>query len=404
MSINPSLRVTWLCPDDKGGGVISVAEGCCKEAALAGHEATLLLAIEPTGHAKDFGAARLASLQAAPPYTDIPQRLVNWLQDNPQDILVLNACEQVDDVMPYLPASLHVIYAVHDTAERFYTAALRHEAQIDAIAAVSETVAACFRDRLRDPRKLLVVHNGTGFPFTLEETLGFARQDDLVFVGGDDAVKGAFDALALWPEVLARGFAGRLHWFGAVGEATRAQIARLPAADRIVLHGRQPRERIFAVAGQSRVVLMLSRVEPFGMVTVECMGMGCLVAAWDIETGTKEIATAADGAFAPLGNYAALAANVMQLLGGHGAAYAASTTRIRAQFSESAMWARYAAAIAAVVRTPPVSRALAGQTPPPYRAPLRLYQLLPAGWRRAIRAAVGRSPRIGYAVRDLRGK
>lgn len=399
-----SLRITWLCADDKGGGVVSVAEGCCKEAALAGHDVTLLMALEPTGHAKDYGNARLASLRATAPYTDIPLRLVQWLEENSQDILIINGCEQVDNAIPYLPAGLHVVYAVHDTAERFYRTALDREAELDAIFAVSRTVADCFRSRLIEPAKLMVLHNGTAFPFSLEETLGFKRSDDLVFVGGDNAGKGAFDVLALWPLAMANGFPGRLHWFGSVADSFRDRIARLPAADRIVLHGRQPRDRIFAAAGRSKVILMLSRVEPFGMVTVECMGMGCLVAAWDIETGTKEIAAATEAAFVPLSDYDALARGVMQLLASHSAAFVDSTPRIRANFSEAAMWARYAEAIAAIVRKAPVTRSAAGQVPPHYRPPLRLFQLLPAGLRRTIRAAVGRSPRIGYALRDLRGK
>ncbi len=158
------LRITWVCPDDKGGGVVSVAQGCCKAAALSGHDATLLLALKPTGHASGYGGARLASLEAAPPYVDIPARLAAWLEANPQDILILNGCEQADAAIPYLPAGLRVIYGVHDTAERYFSTALRCEADLDGIIAVAETVASGFRSRMSDPSKLHVVHNGTEFP------------------------------------------------------------------------------------------------------------------------------------------------------------------------------------------------------------------------------------------------
>lgn len=398
------LRITWLCPDDKGGGVVSVAEGCCREAALAGHEATLLLALAPTGHASDYGGANLASLDATPPYADIPARLVAWLAANPQDILILNACEQADVAIPYLPAALRVVYAVHDTAERYFRNALQFESEIDGIIAVAETVASRFRTRIGDPRKLHVLHNGTGFPFSFEETVTLSRSNDLVFLGGDSAIKGAHDVIALWPALIASGFGGRLHWFGAIAEGTSKQISVLPAADRIILHGRQLRRHIFDVAGRSKVVLVLSRVESFGMATVECMGMGCLVAAWNIETGTREIAGASEGVFAPLGNYSALAIDIIQTIEGHSRKFVASTMRIRREFSETAMWARYAVAIESILVTPPAKRVRAGQTPPPYRAPMRLYQMLPSGLRERIRAAVGRSPKIGYAVRNLRGK
>lgn len=402
--MNRRLRVTWLCPDDRGGGVLSVAQGCCKESALAGHDATLLLALEPTGHATDHGGAKLESLGATPPYADIPARLVAWLAANPQDILVLNGCEQADVAIPFIPASTRVVYAVHDTADRYFNVALRCEGDLDGVVAVSRTVADRFRDRMNDPSKLHVVHNGTVFPTRLHDTLAAIRADDLVFLGGDDAVKGAFDLRALWQALYARGFAGRLHWFGALGEAMRSRIANLDGAERITIHGRQPRKAIFSVAGRSKVVLMLSRAESFGMVTVECMGMGCLPIAWDIATGTKEIVGAGEGAFVSLGDYDALATATLEVIARHGSLFDASTARIRSEFSEKAMWARYVAMFETLLGKPAVVRTHAGRVPPPYQPPLRLYQWLPAGLRSAIRTVVGRSPRLGYALRDLRGR
>ena len=87
-----SLRLTWLAPDDLGGGVVSVAQACCRQAASAGHTATLLLALDPRGtHADEFGGFRLESLGSQPPHTDIPVRLVRWLEENPQDVILLNS-------------------------------------------------------------------------------------------------------------------------------------------------------------------------------------------------------------------------------------------------------------------------------------------------------------------------
>jgi glycosyltransferase involved in cell wall biosynthesis len=399
-----ALRITWLCPDDIGGGVVSVAQGCCKEAALAGHDVTLLMALTPTGHVSDYGASRLASLDAKPPHADIPKRLVAWLEANPQDVLVLNGCEQADAAIPYLPASVRVIYGVHDTADRYFEPALKHEAGLDGIIAVSETVASKFRSRLRDSHKLHVAHNGTAFPAPLNETLTQPRHDDLVFLGGDNAVKGSHDVLALWPILLASGFSGRLHWFGGVGAGIHEQISALPAADRIMVHGRQPRHAIFDVAGQCKVVLVLTRADAFGMATVECMGMGCLAVAWDIETGTKEIINKPEGVFIALGDYDALASGVQQAIKIHASVFEASTSRIRQEFSETAMWSRYAGAFDSILGRPRAVRNRAGQIPPLYRPPLRLYQMLPSRFRSAIRDAIGRSPRLGYALRDFRGK
>jgi hypothetical protein len=398
------LRATWLVPDDFGGGVISVAEACCRQAAIAGHEATLLLALPPRGHAAEFGGFQLKSLDAQPPHDDIPVRLAAWLAENPQDVLVLNGCEEADAAIPYVPESTRLLYAVHDTAERYFASALRYESQLDSIVAVSQTVADRFGHRLRDPRKLHVVLNGTVLPDEPRPGSAPERFDDLIFLGGDKPIKGAFDALDLWSVLSRKGFKGRLHWFGEVEGALRKAIERAPDPGRIVVHGRQPRRAIFDTAARSKVMLMLSRVEPFGMATIECMGMGCLAVAWDIPTGTKEIVAEGEGAFAPLGDFEALADAVLQALDRHASRFAASSRRIREQFSEGAMWSRYEAVLAETREAPPASRPRAGQQPPLYRRPIRFYQWLPRGVRSLIRTIVGRWPRLGYALRDLRGR
>jgi glycosyltransferase involved in cell wall biosynthesis len=397
------IRIAWLVPDDLGGGVISVAQGCCRQATRAGHDATLLLLLTPAVHASEFGGLRIASLNARPPYADAPSLLVGWLQQNPQDILVLNGCEQADVALPYISSQTRVVYAVHDTAHCYFDNAVRHEGLLNAIVAVSETVAAQFRHRLEEPKKLHVILNGTIFPLALETALAESRTDELVFLGGDNPVKGAHDVLALSEILHAGGFQGRIHWFGHVGEAFRARIDQLRAAVRIVVHGRQPRRAVFETAARAKIVLMLSRVEPFGLATVECMGMGCSPVAWDIATGTREIVGEAEGFFVPLGDYDALARGVHEALMRHASSFAKTTIRIRNDFSEEAMWARYQSLITAVAKSPPALRPQAGQAPPCYRPPFRKYQLVPAALRATIRAAIGRSPHLGYKMRDFRG-
>jgi glycosyltransferase involved in cell wall biosynthesis len=398
------MRITWLCPDDRGGGVISVAQACCRQAAEAGHKVTLLLGLSPTGHAAEFGGFPLESLQAPPPYTDIPVRLAHWLRDNPQDILLLNGCEEADFAIPYIASNTRVVYVVHDTADRYFAAALRNERQLDAIIAVSESVAARFRQRLNNPAKLSVAWNGTVLPLTIDLVLKARRGDDLIFLGGDNPLKGAYDVLELWNILVLSEYDGRLHWFGDLSETFRARIASLPRASRIAVYGRQPRRAVFDAASHAKIILMLSRVEPFGMATVECMGMGCIPVAWDIETGTKEIVSKGEGIFAPLGDYVALAQAVSAALDIHSKCFAQVAARIRRDFSEEAMWRRYVFILVELMARAPAVRPLAERIPPAYRRPLRLYQFVPAGLREKIRIAVGKSPRLGYILRDFRGR
>jgi hypothetical protein len=148
----------------------------------------------------------------------------------------------------------------------------------------------------------------------------------------------------------------------------------------------------------------LSRVESFGMATVECVGMGCSAVAWDIDTGTREILSANEAAFVELGDFAGLARAVMAALSIPSRKASAIAERVRRDFGEEAMWRRYSAMISAVLDSPGARRHQAGQVPPRYRPPKRLLQLLPARLRVQLRALIGRSPRLGYMTRELRGR
>ena len=396
------IHATWLAPDDHGGGVIAVVAGCCRAATAAGDIATLLLMLPPTGRGAEFGGVTVDTLGFRPPGGDAPTRLIDWLQRNPQDVVLLNGCVEVESAIPFIPRTTRSVYVVHDTAPRYFEAAIRHEAALDAIVAVSETVAARFRHRLADPAKLTVIHNGSIFPVPLDAVAAARRDDDLLFLGGDRATKGAADVVALWPHLRAAGFAGRLHWFGSVNPRLRARIVEL--GEGIVLHGHAPRAAVFEAALGARVLLMPSRDEPFGMATIECMGMGCSVAAWSVPAGTREVTGPRDAAFAPLGDLPAFARATLQMLALPDDDRIAMAERVRLQFDEGAMWSRYDALLSSLMRRPPALRPHAGAEPPPYRPPVRLFQRVPGPLRSAIREAVGRSPTLSYALRDMRGR
>ena len=68
------------------------------------------------------------------------------------------------------------------------------------------------------------------------------------------------------------------------------------------------------------------------------------------------------------------------------------------------MWSGYQGLIRELCVATPVLRPLAGRPPPEFKAPMRLYQLLPAAVRERLRAAVGRAPRLGRMLRDVRGR
>ena len=108
-------KLCWLVPDDRGGGVVSVALSCCRQALEAGEDPTLLMMLSPTGHIAEHVNFRLTSLNVVAPGFDAPERMVQWLHKNPQDVVFLNGCEQADGMIPFVPAGVRSVYVVHDT-------------------------------------------------------------------------------------------------------------------------------------------------------------------------------------------------------------------------------------------------------------------------------------------------
>jgi glycosyltransferase involved in cell wall biosynthesis len=360
------------------------------------------MALRPTGHLDEYveGFA-VDTLDIQPRSPDAPERLRRWLQTNAQDVLFLNSCEEITPALTHIPRDTRCVDVVHDTAAQYWRRAVGDEAALDAIIAVSEAVAAEFRDRLDDPAKLYVAHNGSVFPDPPETA---SSANDIIFIGGNQPIKGTGDIADLWPRLLDRGFDGRLHWFGGLSDSLRERVASLPRSDRIIDRGRVPRSEIFQQAARSKVLLMLSRVEAFGMVTIEGMGMGAIPVAWDISTGTKEIVTHGEtGFFAPLGDFKALATRVMEALQHHEGMRRDVIRVARERFSETAMWDRYASLIDDLKHRPPASRSGAGAAPPAYKPPRRYFQMLPEPIRRQIRTVVEQSPKLGYWLRDWRG-
>jgi len=381
-----------------------VALSCCRQASTAGHEVTLLvrgpLREWLSEYAGDFAVESLNVGDEEVQQT--PRRFVEWLEVNPQDVVFIN------DVAPTYPALSHIapttrlVFVVHDTARMYWLPMLENESHLDAAVAVSNVVARRFRDKMEEPNKLHVAHNGTLFPDGVE--LDRNRNDDLVFLGGSKHIKGAYDVLPLWEALVDRGFEGGLRWFGNLDQEFQSRIRRATDSDRIQIHGHVPRSKVFEAATMSKVTLVLSRSESFGMATVECMGMGCLPVAWDIETGTTEIATDGDtGFFAPLGDTEALADRVLTAIDRHEDLCERVVEHVRSEFSEQAMWSRYEEILDDVMSRPKASRPEAEAIPPEYEPPTRYFQLLPDAVRQRVRKMVGHFPRLGYLVRNLRG-
>jgi hypothetical protein len=176
-----------------------------------------------------------------------------------------------------------------------------------------------------------------------------------------------------------------------------------PNSEQIQVHGYVQRDQIFATAASAKVLLMLSRVEPFGMSTIEAMSMGCIPVAWDVDTGTKEILTEKTGLFAPLGDVQALAKQVIYACNNYQDFSTDVIQHARSNFNETQMWQGYESLINQISNLQPIQRTKKDQQPQNFRPPVHRFQLLPPGIRSIIRNFIGRSPSLGYWLRDMRG-
>jgi glycosyltransferase involved in cell wall biosynthesis len=394
-----SNALGWVAPSDRGGGAIWVADSCCRMAAAAGQRA-VLLTLEPLSAST---AARLTyeaeSLDVSPPYMDTPSRFIAWVRANRPEFVFLNNVDTMDDCIENIPRETRCIYVVHDTMSFYHRAVLRYEHAIDGVIAVSEETARRFRSRMKEPEKLRVIHNGSVYP-PLPET--DAHRDDLIFLGGDDPRKGAYDLLKIWPLLLTNGFSGTLHWLGRMEEGFLARVANLPERSRINIPGHIPRAEVFALMARSRAFLMLSRAEACSIAVLESMAMGCEIVAWNIAaTGTKEIVPQDVLVHAPLGDVRMLAKCALVLFQESPINQARLADHARTHFSEARMWAEYQNFVNWIRKRPLALRPHENAAAQPYAPPRRASHLVPRPVWNWLRPRLAQSARTYYFVRNL---
>jgi hypothetical protein len=173
----------------------------------------------------------------------------------------------------------------------------------------------------------------------------------------------------------------------------------------VIWSGRQPHARCYDIAAESDILMMTSRKEPFGMVTIEAMSMGCIPIAYDVPSGSTEIIEhGKSGLLVPLGNYKAWAATIERLhLDRKRLAHLSggAVDRARAHFNADVMVANLAGFVEDVLqhaKVRPASR-VPGQprtTPEIHASKKRGYQRLPEGIRTWIRNKICSYPRLSY--------
>jgi glycosyltransferase involved in cell wall biosynthesis len=224
-------------------------------------------------------------------------------------------------------------------------------------------------------------------------------------MGRVEALKGVFDFVPLLQRLRKLGVPVTLNLVGGDNETLRHQFQRKGLANLVSWTGHVPHEQCYNIARKSDIFLMTSRKEPFGMVTIEAMSMGCVPIAYDIPSGSTEIIEhGKSGLLVPLGDLRAWADKIRGLHQDRiwlAELSAGATERAHAHFSAETMarnMAAYLRDVMAHAETHPAKRkcGLPPETPASSMRTARGYQKLPAGMREWIRNCVHMNPRFSH--------
>lgn len=400
------LRVTSVIASLTAGGIGSVcryaAEGMAKQ---AGWQVTLLCLHDPVQDFTDEASGlRIVCLGLD---RNCARQFLQWLSENPQDLIITSDVCHIEPAFRFLPATTRHVVQIHDSGRRYREVAVRHAAYIDGVTCVGKHIEAKLRRSLEGVGfhgLLRTVHNGANFPPTKPRKLhdGALR---LLFIGRVEALKGVFDFVPLLQQLNRLGVSVSLDLVGGVNESLLRQFQRKGLANLVTWSGVVPHTECYNIAAESDILLLPTRKESFGMVTIEAMSMGCVPIAYNISSGSTEIIEPnKSGLLVKLGDLRGWASAIKGLDLDRrrlGELSAGAIRRARGSFNAEIMAMNHGAFLSDVI-THAAQHPARRETGLPTEASssgaslARGYQRLPERWRAWIRTCVCSSPRLSY--------
>ena len=401
-----SLRILSVIPSLTAGGVGSVcryaAEGIARQ---TGWAVTLLCLHDAPGILHDDGAGlRIVGLGLD---GNCPRAFLAWLDSNPQDLVITSDVSRIESAFRFIPADARHVIQIHDSGRRYRDVAVRHAACVDGVTCVGRHIESPLRqslDAVGFGGLLRTVHNGANFPPFKEHQL-YTGPLRLLFIGRVDALKGVFDFVPLLEHLKKLGVPVMLNLVGGENEALRRRFQTKGLSEMVRWTGSVAHERCYEIAAESDLLLVPSRKESFGMVSVEAMSMGCVPMAYEITSGSTEIIEhGKSGLLVPLGDFRAWAAEIQALHADRSRLAnlaAGAMERARTHFNAEVMSANLTAFLRAVMahaeRQPALREAgMPTEETAVYHHSERGYQRLPEGLRTWIRDWVCARPRLSY--------
>lgn len=290
------LMLCWEYPPQISGGLGVACKGLC-EALMSRNELTIQVAMPG---ADDGAGARMPT--SACSYDNSPglitttkefaMAISRWYVKrevaivHSHDWLTYSAALQLqrDHGVPFV-AHVHSLevdrapYTPSPQIVRIEQEAFEHASRIVAVS--DFTKRRIVRAFGVNPSKIHVVHNGASPDFHGHDEVPLhARSKQVAFVGRLTAQKAPdrfldlAEALSKWNPELTFGIVG----VGDMLEALRRQAAARLGC-RVVFHGFLPPGKVVQVLADSRLMVMPSRSEPFGLAAIEALQLGTPVVA-----------------------------------------------------------------------------------------------------------------------------
>ena len=407
MRANP--KIFWVTPHLRGRGVTVVVEEATHGVArIAGADiGVLCLHSLPESY---FETATVPAVCLDLPLGD-RQACIDgfrgWMDRELPDVLIMNDVASIEAFWSFIPQGIRVIVVLHDHAFGWTKGAIEHAASLDAIVPVSQFVERSVADKLRRFDGIFrTVENGTSYPVAPERDIHRDRLR-LVFLGAIDRQKGAFDLPAVLKECKKRKIDCSLTIIGGRSDELAAEFAAADVREYVVWADRLPRQQCFDALEKSDVLLMLSRAEPFGLVTVEAMSMGCVPIGYSVGGTAEIIEDNKSGYLVPLCSYKRVADAIEKLDRDRPLLKnlsEESMRRSRECYSSASMAERYWKVIQDVMDSPRQGIRL---DPGTFRLPnltsRRYVKIVPAGVRSLISKVVGSFPVLENYLRKFKG-
>lgn len=400
-----TTRIAWVTHTFTSGGIGPV----CRYAAQAavehlGWRSSVVSLHDAAGPwMREENGICLASLKMPP---DSPQEFLRWLQANPQDVLITNDVSTIEACFPYFPEHLLHVIQLHDSGAPYRRVAIRHARWVDGVAVVADYIKDMIArelERVSFNGIVVTIHNGANFPPAPVRKLqpGPLR---LLFMGRlDPLVKGIFDLVPILRGVRKAGIPFAFQIVGGSHDGLKSRLDAVGVGNVCQWLGRVPHEECFKIAAECDILLLPSRREPFGMVTIEAMAMGCVPMAYDIPSGSREIIeNGRSGRLIKLGDFRAWAGHIEHLNRNREELHKMSNAamgRARGHFSGEALAQRLGNLVATLQGNALQHRParLAGLPAVQGRTGHQTaYHKLSPALRAWLRRSVGRYPRLSY--------